>query len=199
MWVLPSRGRPHNALRLFKAYKETEASTPVWLRIDDDDLGYQQYGNWIVDVGPRLPLSEIYNEAMRKFPDRSWYGFIADDVIPKTPKWDTRLIESAGRDGMAVPDGGHDPDGTPHFVLGGDLVRSIGWLSLPGLSRLYIDTVWKEIANQMGVLRRVPDVILAHHHFSNGKALMDATYRKPNREADRKIYETWKQTWRPAW
>ena len=197
IFVLPSRGRPHNIARFITEYKETGATTPVWLRLDDDDpSGYVcDHPNWIVEIGQRVPLSEIYNDAYWKFPGSAWFGFIADDVVPKTNQWDTRLIEAAGRDGMAVPSGGHDPNGAPHFVLGGDLVRSIGWLCLPGLHRLYIDTVWLDIATQRGVLRRVPEVLLEHLHFSNGKALMDQTYRKPNREADRKIYTQWRNAW----
>lgn len=195
MWILPSRGRPHNVERFLRAYIETGATTPVLLRLDDDDCGYNViHDNWIVEVGPRLPLSGIYNDIYHRH-RCPWYGFIADDVIPETLNWDTRLIGVADRDGMAVPSGGHDEDGTPHFVLGADLVNSMGWLCLPGLHRLYIDTVWADIAAARGVLRRVPEVVLKHHHFSNGKALMDATYRKPNREEDRTTYENWRKQW----
>lgn len=199
MWILPSLGRPHNAKRFLNAYIETDATTPVLLRINENDGGYEdiQYQNWIVEVGPRLPLSYIYNSIYQRY-RCDWYGFVADDVVPKTHKWDTRLIEVAGTDSMAVPNGGHEPNGTPHFVLGGDLVRSIGWLSLPGLNRLYIDTVWADIASARGVLRRVPEVVLEHLHFSNGKALMDSTYRKPKKAEDKIIYENWKHNWRNA-
>ncbi len=191
MWIMPSRSRPHNVLRFIKAYDETKATTPVWLRLDKDDPnpGYI-HENWIVEIGPRLPLSEIYNEAFRLYPDSPWYGFIADDVVPKTLYWDRLLINAAGIDGMAVPSGG---EGTPHFVLGGDLVRSVGWLSLPGLDRLYIDTVWENIAKKRNVLRYVPNVILEHRHFSNGKALFDRTYRKEKKAEDKLIYQTWKE------
>jgi len=148
---------------------------------------------WHVIAAERAPLSTIYNDSFRSRPDYSWYGFIADDVVPLTKHWDIKLIEAAGSDGMAVPAGGETTGGCPHFVLGGDLVRSIGWLSLPGLDRIYIDTVWKDIAEARGVLRRVPDVVLEHRHFSNGKALMDATYRKHHKPEDKLIYEKWRQ------
>lgn len=193
MWILPSRGRPHNLKRLLSAYIATKASTPVWLRLDDDDTNPGlSHPCWTTEIGPRLPLSAIYNEAFRQFPDLAWYGFIADDVVPETPEWDLRLIDAAGTDGMAVPAGGHDPDGAPHFVLGGDLVRSVGWLSLPELSRLYIDTAWMDIAEFRGKMVRVDEVVLTHHHFSNRKALYDKTYRKPSKAEDRAIYEDWR-------
>ena len=170
-------------------------STPAWVRVDADDPTLAAYKalerpkEWILCVGPRLPLSGVYNEAYAAM-DAEWWGIINDDVVPETAGWDRALIALAARDGMAVPAGGHG--GTPHFVLGADLPRSTGWLSLPGLDRIYIDTVWADIAGALGVLRHAPDVVLRHRHFSNGGALFDATYRKRRKIEDRAIYEAWK-------
>lgn len=147
---------------------------------------------WHVHVCMCNGLSELYNESYKYHPNEPFYGFIADDVVPLTDAWDVKLIEAARRDGMAVPAGGHDASGAPHFVLGGDLARSVGWLSLPGLDRLYIDTVWQRIAESRGALRRMPDVVLEHRHFSNGKALMDSTYRKHKKAQDKLIYDNWR-------
>ena len=170
-----------------------QMSTPAWVQLDSDDPmlgGYMELAlptNWILGVGPRRTLSMIYNDLYVR--EYKWWGFIADDVVPETPEFDVKLIESAGEDGMAVPDGGN---GTPHFVLGKNLPLLTGWLSLPGLSRLYIDTVWGDIAGALGVLRRNTNVVLKHHHFSNRLALMDETYRKPLKAKDRALYEAWK-------
>ena len=170
--------------------------TGAWVRVDDDDALLGAYRalplppGWSLAVGPREPLSGVYNEAYQAL-RADWWGFIADDVVPKTQGWDRALVSVAGNDGMAVPAGGHG--GTPHFVLGGDLPRSTGWLALPGLDRLYIDTVWADIARARGALRHVPEVILRHRHFSNGLALKDATYRKPSAAQDRQIYSDYTQ------
>lgn len=198
MWILPSRFRPHNLLRLIDTWVLTGASTPVELCIDFDDHFLDQYesmvipSNWCIFVGHREPLSVIYNNAYERHPDELWYGFIADDVVPITNGWDIKLIEAAGSDGMAVPAGGETTGGCPHFVLGGDLVRSVGWLSLPGLDRLYIDTVWGDIAKSRGVFGNVPDVTLEHRHFSNGKAMIDKTYIKSRKRQDKVIYDNWR-------
>lgn len=200
MWILPSRGRPQNIKRLVDAYVSTKASTPVWLRLDDDDKsldGYRDisypYG-WMIEEGPRKPLSGYYNDIYLTTHE-DWYGFIADDVVPKTDNWDTKLIAVAGADGMAVPAGGHgrveSQDGTPHFVLGGELVRETGFLCVPGLDRIFIDTAWADIARKKGVFRYCDDIILEHLHFSKG-ALMDKTYLKRNKEQDKLIYEKFK-------
>jgi len=194
MWILPSRGRPQNVRRFIEAYKISGGTTPVCLRFDEDDPQpeYDIPDNWLTWEGYQKPLSEIYNEFFYKFPDLNWYGFIADDVVPLTAFWDQHLIAIAGKDGMAVPAGGETTGGTPHFVLGGELVRDIGWLSLQGLERLYIDTVWADIAKEKDVLRFAPDILLEHRHFSNNQALFDKTYRKPSRDRDKIIYQTWK-------
>jgi len=194
MFILPSRSRPHNLARLYKACQETGLSSTVWVRLDFDDplLGAYTAPGWEIIVGPRMPLSRLYNDFYAAFPNLPWYGFIADDVVPETPLWDQSLIDIAGRDGMAVPEGSQDPGGTPHFVLGGDLVRDMGWLCLPGLDRIFIDTVWADVARSRGVLRHAPGVMLRHHHFGNGLALMDGTYRKHHKEEDRAIYEKWR-------
>lgn len=197
--VIPTRGRPQNLQRLVHACAETGCSTPAWVRLDSDDSFLSQYqditfpAGWDVVVGQRLPLSAVYNEILTKKPDTPYWFFIADDVVPKTDGWDTKLIQKALPDGMAVPAGGHDLEGAPHFVLSGDLVRSVGWLALPGLSRIYIDQVWIDIANERGVLRRIPDVILEHRHFSNRLSLFDETYRKPHKKRDREIYNRWRR------
>ena len=194
LFVLPSRGRPHNLRRLIVAWWATKATLPVLLRLDDDDPALQGYlslplpPSWEREIGPRLPLSSLYNDAFQRAPERPYYGFIADDVVPETQRWDQRLVEVAGLDGMAVPAGGHDPDGAPHFVLGGDLVRSLDWLALPGLDRLFIDKIWQDIAEARGVLRRVPEVVLAHKHFSNSGAIYDSVYKKTNKVQDRALY-----------
>ena len=200
MFVLPSRGRPHNLRRLLDAWEETRATLPVWLRLDDDDPNLPEYltislpSLWHLEVGPRVSLSIIYNKVYELVPETTgWWGLIADDVVPETVNWDFKLVEAAGAGGMAVPAGGHDDEGAPHFVLGGDLVRDIGWLALPGLDRIYIDTVWMLIAKHKGVFRRMPNVMLRHHHFSNGKALFDDTYRKHHKPEDRRVYETFVQ------
>ena len=198
MLIIPSRGRPHNLQRLITSCLATGTSAPAWVRLDEDDDSLPQYVAldipWEVVVGPRVPLSEVYNEAYRELPETNHWVFIADDVVPTTYGWDRLLIDIAGVDGMAAPSGGGTTGGCPHFVLGGELVRSIGWLALPGLDRLYIDTVWSDISKQRGVLRRAKDVVLEHRHFSNRKALFDRTYRKENKAQDKIIYENWKRS-----
>ncbi|MFQ5622446.1 MAG: hypothetical protein ACE5FS_03520 [Paracoccaceae bacterium] len=170
--------------------RKLESKPDIRLRVDYDDPELAAYhglklgDSWDIVTGPRKPLSAIYNEFP---PDWPWYGFIGDDVMPETPEWEDVMVSAAGSDGMAHPS---DP---AHFVLAGALVREMGWIALPGLDRIYIDTVWKDIAEARGVLRDVGPV-LSHRHFSNGGAVMDATYRKRRNVEDRAVYKAWRRS-----
>ena len=174
-------------------------TTPTVLLIDHDDpmfIGYMDLDypvGWRIEIGDRAPLSVVYNLVFAQWPDLDWYGIFADDVVPQTPGWDRMLIDAAGLDGVAYGDDGIDTTQATHFVLGGNLARSLGWLALPGLARTHIDSVWNDIATERGVLRFVRNVRVSHLHFSNRRALMDQTYRKPNKQQDRVIYEKWRQ------
>lgn len=199
MWIVPTRCRPNNCQRLIAS----EWNTGLVLCIDSDDPLMGAYvslpvRNSVMITGnpPGIGLAAIYNREFRALQDLPWFGIGADDMLPESPGWDLRLVNAAGRDGLAYGDDGRGPGHRPtHFVLGGDLVREIGWLALPGLQRLYIDTVWSDIARSRGVERYCADVKLTHVHFSTG-APMDAVYRKsPETKAhDLSVYTAWRET-----
>ncbi len=197
MWIIPSRSRPQNLRRLI-ANRNIFASPAVIVLDNDDPMlrGYEDLSDWPNDwevaIVSRMTLSKIYNNFFKIRPDLEWYGFLADDVVPETYDWDRLLIEAAGKDGLAFGDDGiNGATFATHFVIGGDLVRSVGWLALHGLDRIYIDTIWNDIATERSVRRYLPDVKLRHHHFSNRLALMDQTYRKSTKDNDRALYEAW--------
>jgi hypothetical protein len=199
MWIIPSRSRPHNVARLAEACRSTGTTTPGLVLVDNDDPLHDAYlaidlpPGWCVITGVRAGLAELYNHVFRVFSDLEWYGIFADDVVPESPAWDTVLIEAAGLDGLAYGDDGMNGEAhATHFAVGGDLVREVGWLAFPGLHRLYIDTIWTELARARGVLRYQPEIKIIHHHPWNRMALMDATYRKLSAKVDRILYDAWK-------
>lgn len=201
MWVLQSRSRLHNIARFARAWKDTKASTEVLIRIDEDDpladgyLAMDMPAEWRLQIGPRMPFAAMFNDIYAWMPGCDWYGFLADDIVPETIGWDRLLIDAAGWDGLGYGDDGiNGAKLATHFALGGNIVRAAGWLALPGLDRLYIDTTWNDIARAKGTLRYLPDVKIPHLHFSNHGAPLDAGYRKPGRARDRATYETWKES-----
>lgn len=198
MFILPTRGRPENLARFVEACERTRVwEWPCRVRVDADDPALPAYHAlklppWFtIRVGPRVSNGPALNEQFQAEPFWGFYGVLADDVVPETPGWDSALIAAAGRDGVAFADDGIQGAAlATHPVLGGDFVRALGWIALPGLKRLYADNVWTEIARARGVLRYLPDVSLRHVHFSTG-APMDATYAKPDAAEDERIYRAW--------
>lgn len=195
MILLPSRGRPELVKRFFDACVETKAETYVLLIIDTDDEGYDYkyaYENMGVMVGAIRSIVEKCNDAFYAFPDREFYGVMADDVVPKTQHWD-RLLGQA-----CVPNkiswGDDEKKQRPsHPFLGGELVRKLGYVFPPVFEHFYCDTAIHEIAKATGRGVYLPNVKVPHHHFTSGLAEMDKTYReRPKTPKD--VFEKWKRT-----
>jgi hypothetical protein len=205
MWICPSRERPHNIKRLFDAWKEL-GSTPGILWVDLDDKHFREYWDielprgWSRIAHERVSLGAIFNRVFEICPDEPWYGLLGDDVLPRTKDFDLQLIKAAGSDGMAYAnDLLKGEKHAAHPVIGGDLIRRLGWIAPPGMEKLYIDNVLMDVASVMNKAHYLPDVIMEHLHFSNGKAPNDATYRKPSAESDKAAYEAWRVYFNDQW
>lgn len=185
--------------RFFRAWKDTEASTPGIVCLDEDDApkyrDMEVPPEWKVVIRPRYEsLGANTNAYFAMYREEPWYGLLADDAVPVTRGWDWKLIEAAGSDGLACCwDGinnGTNLGSSP--CIGGDWVRQMGWIIYPGLQRIYGDNILYELATKRGKLKYLQDVIVEHWHFSTGKSPMDETYRKTGSDSDLMIYESWK-------
>lgn len=187
-------------VRFFKAWRDTEASTPGILCLDEGD--HLPYANlelppqWSMEIRPRYKsLGDNTNAYFWSYRQEAFYGLLADDAVPVTKHWDVKLIEAAGAKGIACCfDGINNGTGLGSSpCIGGDFVRRQGWIIYPGLARIYGDNILYETAQERGVLKYLPDVVVEHWHFSTGKSPHDATYEKGNTNgADKYIYDTWK-------
>lgn len=204
MFIVPTRGRPQNLRRLIAACLARGNSYPWTVRVDANDVRLDGYKaiplpeNWSMVVGPQRPLSELFNEIYERDTSLAFYGIMADDVVPGSHGWDRVLVAAAGSDGLSYGnDGINGPDHWTHGVIGGDLARTLGWIHLPGVDRLYADTALEEYARAKGLLRYCPAVKLTHYHFSNGLAEYDETYQKPRALNDEAVYLAWREA--QAW
>lgn len=198
MWILPSRGRPHNVARFFECYAKTQGSTPGVLCVDEDDPRLKEYQalamppGWVVRVFPRLWMVPKVNRAFDEHPGRDWYGFIDDDAVPVTSRWDERLVQAAGKDGIAHCFNGIGNERlASQFVMGGELARRLGWVLLKGVNRLWGDNAVTAVGKKFSCITYLPDVSVEQWHFSNGKAPMDAIYMKPEAKDDARVYQEW--------
>lgn len=188
MFILPSRARPHRLAELMAAYRKTDATAPVMVRIDDDDPAKDKYqallktapADWTLHIGPRVKVTGVYVEVFKQHPNLDWYGFLGDDLVPVTPEWDRKLIEAAGRDGVSWPNDGVQAPKCTHPVIGGDLVRCVGWLTPPGFLHWYVDHAWEAIGSVTKRAAYLENVLCQHKNpmldEKVDRALADATY-----------------------
>lgn len=172
MHLLPSRSRPDWLARFFALSRPQQPGIVI---IDPDQASLYEAvrlpDGWRRLVMPtvRAGYVKCVNAAFESAPAEPWYSLVGDDLIGRTPGWDTEL----GR--MATPNriawGNDLVKGlcTQPFV-GGDLVRAVGWFGHPALGHLWCDTVWSDIAIGLGIGTYRPDIITEHLHFAAGKA-----------------------------
>lgn len=191
--VVPTRGRPQNAVRLLTALRETAAVDVVFCA-DSNDLmlpGYvaalppacliigepARLGTWLNKIGTRAAM--VYEVI----------GFMGDDHLPETLGWDLSVLaalDAVGRYGMAYGNDGYRGEELPTAVfMRSSLIAHLGWIVpvLPdgrSLEHLYIDNAWKAIGQKSGALRYLPEVKITHLHPDAGIGEMDETYRAGN-------------------
>lgn len=186
MWLLTTRNRPEMCQRALNACIETGVTTPGLVWMDGCDYGPMRMPRgWMqVSTADHRNIGRIMREFYKVHPDLSWYGWMADDCIPVTMRWDEDLIEAAGNICVSYPNdhwqrGVKERDGSPHVTsivcMGGELVRAMGFWVLPDQIQMYIDDVWESIAVPLDLMRYRKDVVCEHHHFVNGKRPRDAT------------------------
>ena len=196
MLILPTKGRPGNLRRFVHNYYVTGGTLPVWVVLDAaDGSGYNDVklpDHWKrISVPSGTPLGGIFDRIFKKYPNESYYGMIADDVVPQTMQWDTMMADLCQPDKIVWGMDGIQNEKLPvHPFIGGDLLRKIGWWAAPGLKHWFVDNVWKHIADSLNCGVYLHDVKMTHLHHINGNAAMDRTYREqPDHKADQRVYE----------
>lgn len=190
MWLLPSRGRPHLAQRLFD--KGNFQTPGLLILCHDDSTQYEKVrlpDKWERVVFRRDFLSGKLNKGFRYRPNEPWYGVLNDDHLPKTENWDTRLVDALKGPLVWPQDNYADRISTP--VMSGDFARKLGWVACPDLRHFYLDDVNELIAKEFGC-KRLDEVMVSHEHVNKGRMPPDKTYmERPPMPADRKAYLVW--------
>lgn len=199
--VVPSRGRPKNVERLRKALVDTlTTDATVVVCLDDDDAWqYPVYADWAYLVEPRMRLAAWVNFAVDRYrAGHTHMILLGDDVVPETVGWDERLLAALSdvNFGISYGDDGIQHENLPtHAVVSLTMYDVLGWVALPLVKHLYLDNVWKVLAEFTGTLRYLPDVKLTHMHRNLGLAEDDLVYREandsPQANADRAAFAAW--------
>lgn len=190
--LVPTRGRPHNALSLIEAWQNTgpEHACLVFA-VDDDDpeLGRYHALHWPhLIVGPRLRLGGTLNWLAPRAAElgAEVVGFLGDDHRPRTAHWDDALLGALRASGPGVAYGNDlfQAARLPTAVaISGELVHALGFFVPPGMVHLYLDDWWRHLGEALGALTYLPDVVIEHLHPAAGKADVDASYVETNSAA----------------
>lgn len=195
--IVPSRGRPASAARLVQAFEATHAyDADLLFCVDDDDVHGPQYlfSGASVTIGPRLRLGPTLNAAAVAHAENyDVIGFMGDDHLPRTDRWDAAVLNVADEMKTAVIYGDDLLQGAalPTAVfMTSNIVRALGYFSPPELIHMYLDNSWKSWGERANCLRYLPDVTIEHLHPVNGKAQNDSSYSESSAlmEPDRLAY-----------
>lgn len=206
MWLLPTHNRPEQCRRFLAAAVATKVSTPGLVVVNGgpQPAGYEDLPlpeGWQVLYLPEdMALGPKLNWLLKQYPSLDWYGFVSDDNIPVTEGWDQNLLRIL-RDTPAKIVSCNDGWQAPHRMHGavlwaGDLIREVGWISLPGTNHMYLDDVWEFVGQQLGYWHVDMETVVEHHHYLNNKAPMDPVYQRNQTyfAEDAKVYQQFIET-----
>ncbi len=176
MHIIPSRGRPHLLQQYFDIGKPEQPGVIVLDK--DDDYKYRDVSyplGWhVVYAEPMLGFVAKVNLAFEAFPGNSWYTIEGDDMLGRTPHWDTLLAREAARGKIVWGNDLYFHRATHPYIYG-DYCRDLGWVAHPAFKHLYVDAVWEKIALDLGIGQYMPEVITEARHYSNFKIPYDTT------------------------
>lgn len=200
--VVPSRGRPHNVKRLIQAWADTQTEAKLVFGLDRDDETFNnQSGGEINDLieqlellgkvgvsvsdpkGMVFTLNEIATGAAEV---NDFVGFMGDDHVPRTLRWDRRIcaVLSEMKTGIVYGDDGMQGPLLPTAVfMTSDIVKAVGYMAPPAMTHLYVDNVWRDWGQATKKLQYLPDVSIEHMHPQAGKAEWDEGHIRVNGEA----------------
>lgn len=204
MWFMPTYGRPERLKELLGAPGGWPPT--VTLLINADDPKRAEYERVFAAELPRIVpwklhyvpegsrCADVHRYITTVWPNEEFYGLLCDDQWPETSGWYERLVEAAGPLGFATP------AGEPSFplmrtavCLGGQIVRAMGSIVPIPVRHNFEDNVWDTIAQDFGLLKPCPDVIVRHRHHVHGTAPLDATYERGSADFadDERVFVEW--------
>jgi hypothetical protein len=216
MFVLPTMSRPQQCAQVLQRIWKSGCTSKGIVFVngqshaDEYRTEFSKIGIlpdfWQVIYHPEnIGALAALNKVFEIYPDEDWYGFIADDEMlsEDSPKnWDQRLIAAAGRWGIAHAwepwNNGRRCQGYP--VLGGKLVRAVGYLALPTCHHNFgFDSMWDWLngAEPFGGgglhnMKCLPEIKVQHNR-AKSDLVLDDCYRLADSkmEDDRKRFWDW--------
>lgn len=203
-WVLPTYNRPEKCQAVLDQIIAVGCSTPGTVIINGSDYPPLRVpAGWdAIHLSENIGVCGAMQHYFKTHPNEKFYGLVCDDEYVFTEGWDKRLTETASTSFIAFGNDGWQSGRRQHGYVtwGGDLIRSVGFLSLPGLWHWYHDDVWEAIASALALNRFCHDVRVEHRHYRAKQAEDDETYRLGRSRArqDCEVYTKWRNEEFPA-
>lgn len=194
--IVPTRSRPQNAIRLARAFKDTNAFTDLYFAIDNNDPLWSEYVRGEDEFNYRcLPVENTSGGCALalntiavllldfvKFPLYDYFVFMGDDHLPRTQNWDQTLMEALNlKNGIAYGDDLFQKANLPTaYMMSRSLVSELQGMTFPGCFHLFFDNFVKQLGLDINNLKYVESVIIEHIHPAAGKAEMDEGYARVN-------------------
>lgn len=183
--ILPTRGRPANAARCVESILENSSISDIVIAIDDDqsDL-YPRIEGITYEVGPRVYLAKTINRVSQKYVDQyETMYFLGDDSVVKTKDWDVLLQKPILERGYGISYGDDLLQGEnlpTAAMLSTNIIKTLGFMVPSRMKHLYVDNFWLALGKSLDCIDYIPEAIIEHLHFANGKAEKDAGYEEVN-------------------
>lgn len=198
--IVPTRGRPDNARRLEREFRQTSTTgrADLVFVVDDDDPEVVEYIQALVadNEADRAHLAIIHRQrlgptlnmlAAQHMDEYDVLGFMGDDHVPRTTGWDFHVLEAVKAAERPAVVYGNDllqgPNLPTAVFMDARIVRATGHMVPPGMIHLYLDDYWKALGEGLGSLVYLPETIIEHLHPAAGKAPMDDRYAEVNAPA----------------
>ena len=187
--IIPTRGRPDNAVALEQAFVDTNTTAKRVYVVDFNDELRKEYSyklpvESVIMIhnetkGMAYPLNYAAREFLGEFDN---FAFMGDDHRPRTTNWDQLFVEQlySGSDivygndlfqGAALPTA---------VAVSSQIVKELRGMVPDTQRHLYLDNFWLKLGQDLGKIKYMPEVIIEHCHAFNGKAPMDENYARVN-------------------
>lgn len=183
--IVPTRHRNEKSIEFAKEFFKNSTISDLLFGLDEDDAhNYERVSGALYDVNPRLRLNGTLNLlALKNVNDYEYIGFMGDDHRVRTKNWDIEIYQRIKETKNVVAYGNDliQLDKLPTAVLlDSNIIKTLGFMSPPVLTHLYLDNFWKELGTRLQTLRYFSDIIIEHMHFVAGKADKDEMYVEVN-------------------
>ena len=190
MWLMTTKGRPAAAEQVLGECWDKGMRQRAIMYVDGNAEGYDftRPDNWGVFYG-NGNLAGSKRWILENFPDEDCYGWLADDNHPVTMHF-SDYIEEVARPWKLVhcrDDFVSEMDYKNQKILhvtgnlggglcwGGDLIRSVGWWSPPGITQASIDWTWTTLCKDTPLGVYLHNIKVRHDNHATGRRSKDAT------------------------